>query len=206
MLHHGVEDRQQLAYAGDQGHFLGFARGQQALVAGCEHRIMADCHQRGHIQRGTQGRPSAPDGAAPRMVPRSQLNGATPAKAAIRWRLSVPNSGSSSRSVRAETGPMPGTLRYKVSRSRQTGLARNVVSRSSSRVASWASSQARWASMVAWTRRGALSRRLCLAVRIATSWRRRVNKARSSSVCASAGDAAAGGPPRQRAPRLAHPT
>src|SRR3712207_5698042 len=52
----------------------------------------------------------------PRRVPLSRLKGATPTRAARRWRLSVPNSGRSSTSVRAHTGPMPGTLRYKVSR------------------------------------------------------------------------------------------
>ena len=71
----------------------------------------------------------------PRRVPLSRLNGATPTRAAMRWRLKAPNSGRSSTSVRAHTGPMPGTRRYSVSHSRQTGLARRVLSRSSSRAA-----------------------------------------------------------------------
>jgi hypothetical protein len=46
----------------------------------------------------------------PRRVPLSRLSGAAPTRAAMRWRLHVPHSGRSSRSVRAHTGPMPGTL------------------------------------------------------------------------------------------------
>ena len=45
----------------------------------------------------------------PRRVPLSRVKGATPPRAASRWRLSVPNSGRSSSSGRAQTGPMPHT-------------------------------------------------------------------------------------------------
>ena len=65
-------------------------------------------------------RPSTPRMVRwPRRVPLSRFKGATPPHAAMRWRLKVPNSGRSSLSVRARTGPMPGTLRDSVSRSRR---------------------------------------------------------------------------------------
>src|SRR5439155_24160121 len=38
---HGVHDGQQLMQAGRQGNLLGFARGQQALVKGFDHGIVA---------------------------------------------------------------------------------------------------------------------------------------------------------------------
>ena len=83
----------------------------------------------------------------PRRVPLSQLRGATPTKAAICCRVSVPNSGSSSSNVRAHTGPMPGALCNRSSFSRHSGLARSSVSRSSSSVARRSLSQVIWASM-----------------------------------------------------------
>src|SRR6266446_7533288 len=47
----------------------------------------------------------------PRRVPLSHLRGATPTKAAICCRVSVPNSGSSSSNVRAHTGRVMGRPR-----------------------------------------------------------------------------------------------
>jgi hypothetical protein len=106
VLAHGVEDRQELAHAGRQRYLLGFARGAQALVKGFEHRIIADGHEGTHVQ----GRPhlcaSTPGGASPRRVPLSRLRGATPTRAAMRWRLKVPNSGRSSSKVQVHTEPM----------------------------------------------------------------------------------------------------
>ena len=55
----------------------------------------------------------------PRNWPLSQLNGATPTKAAIARRSSVPNSGNSASSVRAVIRPMLGTLRRRSSWARQ---------------------------------------------------------------------------------------
>ena len=50
ITHHGVHDRQQLMHAGREGHLLRFARGQQALVKGFDHGIVARGHERPHIQ------------------------------------------------------------------------------------------------------------------------------------------------------------
>src|SRR5436309_1227985 len=47
----------------------------------------------------------------PRILPLSRLNGATPTRAAARRRVGEPSSGSSASSVRALTGPTPGTER-----------------------------------------------------------------------------------------------
>jgi len=44
---HGVHDGQQLMHAGRQGNLLGFARGQQALVKGFDHGIVARGDERG---------------------------------------------------------------------------------------------------------------------------------------------------------------
>jgi hypothetical protein len=71
----------------------------------------------------------------PRRVPLSQCKRATPTRAARHWRLSVPNSGRPNTRGRAQTAPIPDTLCSNSSRLRQTGLARRVVSKSSSRAA-----------------------------------------------------------------------
>ena len=155
MFHHGVQDRQQLAHAGGQGHLCRLPCRPQALVEGLEHRIIPDRHQGTHVQSGphmgasSPDRPAAPERAA---IP---VQRGHPDQAASRWRLNVPNSGRSSSSVRAQTGPMPGTLRSSSSRSRHTGLVRSVVSRSSSSAASRVLSQVIWAWMSVCSRGGA---------------------------------------------------
>jgi hypothetical protein len=50
ITHYGVHDRQQLMHAGREGNLLRFARGQQALVKGFDHGIVARGHERAHIQ------------------------------------------------------------------------------------------------------------------------------------------------------------
>ena len=57
----------------------------------------------------------------PRKVPLSRLTGATPTRLAMRRRSSLPSSGSSAMSVRAEVLPMPGTEASSSSVSRQAG-------------------------------------------------------------------------------------
>src|SRR5690349_15943571 len=59
----------------------------------------------------------------PRILPLSRLNGATPTRAAACRRVSEPSSGSSAKSVRALTGPTPGTERNSSSLARQTALS-----------------------------------------------------------------------------------
>src|SRR3954452_21387808 len=58
----------------------------------------------------------------PRILPLSRLNGATPTRAAAWRRVSEPSSGSSASSVRALTGPTPGTERRSISLARPQQL------------------------------------------------------------------------------------
>ena len=176
VVHHGVQNRQQLAHAGRQRDLRGLPRRPQALIKRFEYRIIAHRHEGPHVQGGPHVGASPQIVRVPRRVPLSRVKGATPPRAASRWRLSVPNSGRSSSSVRAQTGPMPGTRRSNSSRSRQTGLARRVVSRSSSSAARRSLSQVIGAWISAWRRRGALPRRFCSAVRMATNGRRRAKQ------------------------------
>ncbi len=60
---HGVEDRQQLAHAGDDGHLLGLARGDQTVVESLDHRVESGRAQRGHVDHGAHIAASAPDAA-----------------------------------------------------------------------------------------------------------------------------------------------
>ena len=41
MSHHGVQDGQELVHGGNQGHFLGFALGTEALIEGADDGIAA---------------------------------------------------------------------------------------------------------------------------------------------------------------------
>ena len=78
----------------------------------------------------------------PRNRPLSRFNGATPTKAAIWRRDSVPSSGRPVIRLTESTWPTPGTLRSKSSFSRHTGLLRIADSRCRSISSSRACSQA----------------------------------------------------------------
>ena len=127
------------------------------------------------------------------------MKGAPPTRAARRWRLRVPNSGSraarsgykrdqypahSAAAPRARAkpgwpaGPYP-------DRHRGSHRVSHVI-------CAWISARRRWA---------APPRRFCSAVRIATSGRRRASRARSASVCASGRGRGADAQRRQSAPR-----
>ena len=62
-LDHGVEDAQELAHACQQGHFLGFACDQQALIERLYDRVVPGGHERCHVQRRAQRGASAADAA-----------------------------------------------------------------------------------------------------------------------------------------------
>src|SRR4051794_27818933 len=113
----------------------------------------------------------------PRILPLSRLNGATPTRAAAWRRVSEPSSGSSASSVRALTGPTPGTERGSSSLARQAALSRTAVPRSRSIPASASSSQRRWASIPSRRAGSAAWRRLRSATSIPSSWRRRATRA-----------------------------
>ena len=65
MFQHGVEDGEQLAHAGRQGHLFRFAGRTQALIEGPDHRIEAGRDDGAHIEDRAHLRPSAPDSAPP---------------------------------------------------------------------------------------------------------------------------------------------
>ena len=69
----------------------------------------------------------------PRWKPLSRLNGAKPAKAAISRRFNRPNSGKYDSNVNIVTGPTPGALCSKSTRSFQMSEAFKVAFKSSSR-------------------------------------------------------------------------
>ena len=72
MFQHGVDDGDQLAHAGSDGQFLGFARSAKALMKAADHRIKASDNQGCYIQRRTHRRTTTPNG------PLSTHNAAVP--------------------------------------------------------------------------------------------------------------------------------
>ena len=134
MFQHSIEHGQQLMHARGQSDFFDFPCGEEPLVKRFDLRVVARGYEGPHVEHSTHMRPPQIV-RRPRRVPLSPLRGATPTKAAICCRVSVPNSGSSSNNVRAQTGPMPLALCNTSSFSRHRGLARSVVSRSWSSVA-----------------------------------------------------------------------
>ncbi len=55
MFEDRIEDDQQLAHAGDQGHLLRFAGGAQALIEGPDDRIEAGGDEGPHVQQSPPG-------------------------------------------------------------------------------------------------------------------------------------------------------
>src|SRR3954447_2049870 len=113
----------------------------------------------------------------PRILPLSWLKGATPTRAAAWRRVSEPSSGSSASSVRALTGPTPGTERGSSSLARQAALSRTAVPRSRPIPATASPSQRRWASIPSRRAGSAAWRRSRSATSISSSWRRRATRA-----------------------------
>src|SRR3954451_7166652 len=145
----GVEDREQLAHAGHQGHLLRFAGRYKTLVEFLHDRVAARAAQRAHVQQGRSDvdPPSPHATTRPRSVPESRLSGATPTRAASRLCVSVPSSGTPANRVRARTGPTPGTLLKSTSFSPRAGLLSIAASRSRSVRESSFSSHLTWALM-----------------------------------------------------------
>src|SRR5438552_1188655 len=106
---------------------------------------------------------------APRRVPLSRFSGATPTKAAICLRSSVPNSGRSASRVRLNTGPTPGTLCSRSSWARHRGLCWRCWPNSLSNCSRRASNQAMCVAMSAWIAGEACPRRFFSAVSISTN-------------------------------------
>ena len=160
----GVEDDEEAPGDGDEGEHLGLSGGEEAVVEGFQDGVVPAGDQGGHEQHRPDGRAAAADEAAPLPGPDWRVKGASPARAAIFLRSSVPSSGSSAISVRAMIGPTPGTEDSRSSASRQAGEPRTAVSMSRSISASSFSR--------AWTRRSIDWRTRATAV-----WRRRCRSA-----------------------------
>ena len=111
MFDHRVHDCEEAAHHGDECHFPRLAGRSEPLIKAGQEGIVPRRDQGGHIQRLPDGGAPAPNLAAAAEVAAVAVEGATPTKAAIARRSSVPNSGNSASSVRAVVGPMPGTLR-----------------------------------------------------------------------------------------------
>src|SRR3990170_4410006 len=58
---HSVEDRKELAHASDEGDLLKLACGEQALVQGANHRVMASGDKRSHVEHCPDCRPATPN-------------------------------------------------------------------------------------------------------------------------------------------------
>ena len=170
MLDHDVEYGEQLAHAGGEGHFLGFAGLTQALVEvtpglylvatkAAMYRAARTCLRPPHTVR------------FPLRAPLSRLKGATPTSAAISPRFNAPSSGRSDKRVMDRTGPTPGVLRSNWSLSLHMGEERMKSPISRSRSFRLSSNQR----MCSWTlgriRGAAVLSRFFSAVIISTSWR-----------------------------------
>ena len=64
MLEHGVEDDEQLAHAGREGHLLRLTSGHEPPVEDLDNRIEPAGYQRRHVQCGSDPTASSPDGAS----------------------------------------------------------------------------------------------------------------------------------------------
>jgi hypothetical protein len=110
---------------------------------------------------------------------------ATPTNAALCCRVSGPHSGSSSHTVRAHPGPLPGALGNRASFARHRGLARRRVSIAASRGANRSLRQGLGAAMAVWRRPLVPARRFGSAVRLPRRGWRRPQRARRASGGAS---------------------
>ena len=128
--------------------FPGYASRQHPLIKGPDRRVAPAGDQRARVERHPHSRPTTPERApSPHGCGCPDLMGATPTRAAIRFRFEAPNSGRYVSKDRDSCSPPPGTERSRSSLSRHTGLRRSVGRRPSSRSLSSCSSHA----MRAWT-------------------------------------------------------
>ena len=121
MFEHSVQNSQQLAHTGCQGHLFGLPGGAQALIEGPDNGLKRVA-TRVAIYRAARTCALPPHTLRlPRRVPLSRLSGATPTRLAACLRPKVPSSGMAASIVKESTGPTPGTLLRRLSRSRHRG-------------------------------------------------------------------------------------
>ena len=58
----GIEDGEQLVHGGDEGEFLVLSPEEELLVEVFDGGVEADGAEGGHVERGADGGPTAPDG------------------------------------------------------------------------------------------------------------------------------------------------
>ena len=128
----------------------------------------------------------------PRYFPLSQFIGATPTSAAIDRRLSLPSSGRLASKDVDNTSPTPGTLRRRLSCSRQSGLLRTALPKRELISSRRSSSHAICCSMSFRTDPNESARRFFSMTSIPIKCLRRDNKALNSCVCSSFSGLASG--------------
>jgi hypothetical protein len=141
VVQHGVENNEQLAYAGGERGLGVLSAGTQPQIESSDGGIATDSRHCRHIQDAPDLRASAPDTTAAAQFSTIAINGASPARAAICLRLSIPSSGRCASRVLESTLPTPGAERSNSSRSRHRGVSRINAESSSSRPESRFSSQ-----------------------------------------------------------------
>ena len=105
MFDHCVKDRQQFAHAGNQSYLRRFAGVTQSSVEILDNRVTSTGDQRSHVQRGTNRRPSAPNGTAASKNPTIPIKRRHTHQGSDLFTIKLPRSGSSASNVRLITGP-----------------------------------------------------------------------------------------------------
>src|SRR5215217_9724365 len=173
VLEQRIQDGEQLAHAGDEGHLLlGLAGCQQPLIELTNGRIETGTHQSTHVQSRPHPRSSAPHRPMPAQSAGVAVQGSDANQGGQAFSVECAQLGSSANSVLASTRPTPGTLLSKASLSRHARLPLIASSRSPSMRSSSLSSHRTCASMRFFTDSlVAVPRRFLSAVSMPTIWR-----------------------------------
>jgi len=123
MLQHGVENGEQLSHTGSEGHLLGFSCVTQALVETANDGIAAGPHQGRHIQRGPDMRAAAPHGPFASERPAIAVEWSDSNKCGNLLPVQGPQLGEIHNQRLGKPWPYPGTVRSRLSFSRQMGLS-----------------------------------------------------------------------------------
>ena len=107
VAHHGIEDDQQLAHAGDEDDLVLLA--DQTIGKSSDHRIASPGGECGHVEYVTHHGAAALDTAGAGMFAAVVIEWATLTRQAMARRDSEPSSGNQAIRVCASTGPTPGT-------------------------------------------------------------------------------------------------
>ena len=185
MFQHRIENRQQLAHAGGEGHLLRLPCSLQALLEDSDHRIEPGGHDSAHLEDSAYLCASAPD----RPTPSERAPVAIDWGYADKGRDLLVRHGAEFREtcqrVEVKTGPTSGTLCKSSYFSHQTGLWRMASAKAVLVACSSRSSQVICVRRHVRMGDGVLKRRFFSAVSISTSCRCRVNNAAKARASAS---------------------